>query len=78
MLSRDSRRAVRVSGNHLAKCAIELTAALHTLAEQDAGPGGRARWDCEMIDVRICVDAIRRELAEIESALAAPAHSEAA
>jgi hypothetical protein len=77
-LRSDTRRSIRVSANHLAKSAVNLTAAIHTLAEQDGSIVGRARWDVEMIDVRISIIEIRRELAEIENALAEPAQAEAA
>jgi hypothetical protein len=70
-MDRTATRSLRVGAAHLAKLAVDLTSAVHTLAEQDlAGPSGRARWDVEMVGVTVDIEGIRKELDLIEAGLA--------
>lgn len=67
----DRRRAMRVAAEHLAKMAIELTGAVHTMAEH-IDDDFAARWDVEAISARVALDAIKREMADLEALLATP------
>lgn len=60
------RRGLRVSAEHLAKMAVEVTGSCHTLAEL-VHSDCRARWDVEAITFRVALDAIKHEIAELEA-----------
>lgn len=68
----DRRRQLKVNALHLAKCAVQLTASIHTMAEHLGDDSGlsAARFDVEAVDYRVMAEAIRRELDAIDAILA--------